>query len=108
MLHANKLERTRVEDMVKRIHQFRTQGQEATTEDILGLSAQREGGDGDSVLSTSTDGHDADAVNSAARLTQTSDMSKTSAPDSRNNAERQQATLNVAAAEVAGYLRGLV
>ena len=108
MLHANKLERTRVEDMVKRIHQFRTQGQEATTEDILGHSAHREGGDGDRVLSTSTDGHDADAVNSAAGLTQTSEMSKTSAPDSRNNAERRQATLNAADAEVAGYLRGLV
>jgi hypothetical protein len=35
-------------------------------------------------------------------------MLKTSAPDSRNNAERRQATLNAADAEVAGYLRGLV
>lgn len=94
MLHANKLERKRVEDMVKRIHQFRTQGHEATAEDILGLSSRREGDDGDRALGVSMD-HDAEEVNSAAGLTQTSDMSKKSAPDSRNDVE------------VAGYLRGL-
>jgi len=95
MLHANRLERTRVEDMVKRIHQFRTRGQEATAEDILGPS-RREGDDGDRALGASMD-HDTEEVNSAAGLTQTSDMSKKSAPDGRNDAD----------VEVAGYLQGL-